>query len=312
MLRALFETGQHFDIDILPRHFYSEIPDIRVLKSNTRWRVARSMQGIRGDIVEQIAWVDRCTKDYRTILGNFEVHRKAVAMNGSNQGYGEVEADFLYCFIRAIRPMRIVQVGCGVSTAVCLLAAKDEGYAPTIICIEPYPTEFLKHESAAGRIELVVKKAEDAGTDYVSSLNAGDLFFVDSSHTLAPAGEANLLILEWIQKVPAGAFVHFHDIYFPYDYAPDTLSTALFFSHETALLYAFLLMNDRFEIAASLALMHHMRLDKLVEFFPDMKPHEFEDGLTKKTGHFPSSIFLRCIKSPGSDEAASTTGGVEM
>ena len=59
--------------------------------------------------------------------------------NGSPRGDDEVEAEFLYCFIRAQRPKRIVQIGCGVSTAVCLLAARDEGYSPRIICIEPYP-----------------------------------------------------------------------------------------------------------------------------------------------------------------------------
>jgi hypothetical protein len=56
----------------------------------------------------------------------------AVKMNGSDQGYGEVEADLLYCFVRSQRPRQIVQIGCGVSTVVCLLAAKDEGHVPQI------------------------------------------------------------------------------------------------------------------------------------------------------------------------------------
>jgi hypothetical protein len=55
-----------------------------------------------------------------------------------------------------------------------------------------------------------------------------------------------------------------------------TLSSALFFNHETALLYAFLLMNDHFEIAASLSMLHYQRLNDLKRFCPDMKPLEFE------------------------------------
>jgi predicted O-methyltransferase YrrM len=254
------------------------------------------MHGILGDINTQLNWVDQCTERYRHDLRNFQIHQSAIRMNGSDEGYGQVEADFLYCFVRSIRPPRIVQIGAGVSTAVCLMAAADEGYTPEITCIEPYPTEFLKREHAAGRLTLVAQKVEDVGAKYSSSIGSGDLFFVDSSHTLAPAGEVNLILLEAMPRIASGVYVHFHDIDFPYDYRPDTLSSGLFFHHETALLYAFLLMNERFEIAASLSMLHHMRLDDMVRFFPDMRPSEFDEGLTKKSGHYPSSIFLRRLR----------------
>ena len=293
LMRVGFEMGQRFHVDILPRHFYSEIPDIRTLRNAKAWREPRSMKWISGAVDAQLAWVDECTRPYRANLKRFEVHETAVRMNGSDQGYGEVEADFLYCFVRSRRPRQIVQIGCGVSTAVCLLAARDEGYVPQITCIEPYPTAFLQRECEKGRITLVARKIEDVGIDAISRIEEGDLFFVDSSHTLAPAGEVNLIILEMLPRISAGVYIHFHDIYFPYDYGTDTLSSALFFPHETALLYAFLLMNEQFEVAASLSMLHHDRLEDLVRFFPDMKPRQFDGGLTQKSGHFPSSIFLR-------------------
>lgn len=295
-MRSCFELGQRLGVDILPRHFYSEIPDMRTLRSSSVWRAPRSMLGICGGIDEQLRWVDRCTERYRDKLRNFRIYRDAVRTNGSDQGYGQVEADFLYCFVRCVRPQRIVQIGCGVSTAVCLMAAADEGYAPEITCIEPYPTEFLKREHAAGRLTLVPRKIEEVGTEYGASLQSGDLLFVDSSHTLAPAGEVNLILLEAIPRITLGVYVHFHDIHFPYDYGPDTLSSGLFFPHETALLYAFLLMNNCFEIAASLSMLHHLRLDDMVRLFPDIQPREFDEGLTRKRGHYPSSIFLHRVR----------------
>ena len=293
-MRTAFELGQRFNVDILPRHFYSEIPDIRALRNTTHWKMPRSLWGIPGDIDAQVDWADQCTRDFRGNLRHFDIHKAAVKMNGSDEGYGEVEADFLYCFVRAHRPKQIVQIGCGVSTAVCLLAARDEQYSPQITCIEPYPTEFLRRESQQGRIQLLPKKVQDVGEECASWLGPDDLLFVDSSHTLAPAGEVNLIVLEILPRLAAGTYVHFHDIYFPFDYSPNTLSSALFFSHETALLYAFLLMNDHFEIAASLALLHHSRLNDLLRFFPDMNPRVFDKGLTVRDGHYPSSIFLRC------------------
>ena len=296
LLRSVFEVGQRLGFDILPRHFYSEIPDIRVLRNTSPWKKPRSFFGVPGSVDDQVAWVNQSTSSFRSNLKGFEIHADAVRMNGSNEGYGEVEADFLYCFVRSHRPARIVQIGSGVSTAVCLRAAKDEGYSPRIICIEPYPTDFLKRESHAGRIELVAKKVEDVGAECAGWVRAGDLFFVDSSHTLAPAGEVNLILFEMLPRLVPGTCIHFHDIHFPYDYSPDTLSTALFFQHETALLYAFLMMNDHFEILASLAMLHHQRLSDLVRFFPDMKPRTFDEGIAMEQGQFPSSIFLRRVR----------------
>ncbi len=296
LLRSTFEVGQRLGFDILPRHFYSEIPDIHALRNTSEWKKPRSFFGIQGDIEAQVAWVDQGTARFRAHLKGFEIHKAAVRMNGSDEGYGEVEADFLYCFVRSQRPAEIVQIGCGVSTAICLLAAKDEGFTPRIICIEPYPTEFLKRENQAGRIELVAKKVEEVGAECARWLGAGGLFFVDSSHTLAPAGEVNLIVLEMLPRLAPGTYIHFHDIHFPYDYRPDTLSTALFFQHETALLYAFLLMNDHFEILASLAMLHHRRLSDLLRFFPNMNPRTYDEGLTVKQGQFPSSIFLRRVR----------------
>ena len=293
LLRRVFELGQKLRFDILPRHFYSEIPDLRILRNSAQWKAPRSMYAMQCNPDMQAAWVEECTKPYRESLRQWRIHRTAVEMNGSDEGYGEVEADFLYCFVRQMRPARILQIGCGVSTAVCLQAARDEGYTPEIICIEPFPTAFLKREAEAGTLELIQKKVQDVGLECVAGLRGGDLFFVDSSHTLAPAGEVNLIILEMLPRLAIGVYVHFHDITFPYDYGSDVLTSGLFFWHETALLYAFLLMNPNFEMAASLALLHHQRLHDLVRCFPDIQPRSFDEGLSTGEGQFPSSIYLR-------------------
>ena len=55
LMRTVFEMGQRFKLDILPRHFYSEIPDIRTLANTTQWRFPRSMTCIASDIDAQLA-----------------------------------------------------------------------------------------------------------------------------------------------------------------------------------------------------------------------------------------------------------------
>jgi hypothetical protein len=206
-----------------------------------------------------------------------------------------MEAAFLHAFVSTHRPRRIVQVGCGVSTAVCLEAARESGYVPTLTAIDPFPTTYLEGLGRSGMIQLRAQPVEELAPSLVSELGAGDLFFIDSTHTLGPAGEVSRLVLEWLPRVPAGAYVHFHDIYLPYDYPTDTLTTAMFFPHETALVHAALMGNARLRIAASLSMLHHGRPQILSQVLPGYAPRPFTDGLSAGDGDFPSSLYLRVI-----------------
>ena len=294
LMRVTFEVGQKLKLDVLPRHFYSEIPSIALLRATTAWRKPLSMNHIAGaGVAPQLAFVASCTEGLAASMTASSIHRRACEMNGLAEGFGPIEADFLYGFVRSQKPERIVQIGCGVSTAVCILAAADAGYTPEIICIEPYPTPFLVEQAAKGTLRLVSEKFEDTALPISEMLRGGGLFFVDSSHTLGPAGEVTRLICETLPTLPPGAWVHFHDILFPYDYSPNILTSELFFCHETALLYAFLLQNEHYSVAASLSLLHHCCPEELRRFLPNYRPARFDQGLQLAEGHHPSSIYLR-------------------
>ena len=124
-------------------------------------------------------------------------------------------------------------------------------------------------------------------------------FFVDSSHALGPAGEASQIILEILPRLERGTYVHFHDIWFPYEYSPDVLSSALFFQHETALLYAFLCINERYRIATSLSLLHHLHRRELELCFPHMRPATFVDGIMPTGGTLSKDSLSERNLSPG-------------
>ena len=294
LMRSTFEIGQQVKIDILPRHFYSEIPSIRRLRATSTWRKPRNMNHIAGaDLQAQRAFTASCTQGLDSSMTATSLHQRACDMNGLPEGFGPIEADFLYCFVRSQKPPTIIQIGCGVSTAICIFAATDAGYKPEIVCIEPYPTQFLVQQAASGTICLVKEKFEDSTLPIAEMLQNGGFFFVDSSHTLGPAGEVTQLICDTLPTLPAETWVHFHDIMFPYDYSPDILTSELFFCHETALLHAFLLLNDRCSIAASLSMLHHGCPDELAKCLPNYRPAKFDQGLRLSGGHHPSSIYLR-------------------
>jgi hypothetical protein len=250
------------------------------------------MIGVAGaDLDEQLAFARSVvTPSMTERLRRGDVYPTACARNGE-VGYGPIEADFLFAFVSTLRPRRIVQVGCGVSTAVCLMAGQEAGYRPEITCIDPHPTGFLRSSADAGELTLIPKPVEALDYSFLDPLCGGDLFFVDSTHTLGPAGEVSRIELEMLPRLQAGVRVHFHDIYFPYDYTADLLATP-FFPHESVLLHAFLVGNARCRLLAALSMLHHARPHRLKEMFPHYEPQGQDFGLAASPGHFPSSAYL--------------------
>ena len=295
-LRKLFEQGQRLGFDVLPRHFYSEIPDIHELKSSEHWKRPYSMLGVGGaDLQSQLSFVKQCcTPLVIQEIKMKNIHAHASKKNGA-EGFGPIEADFLYAFVATKKPKQIFQIGCGVSTDVCLLEAEYANYVPEVICVEPYPTKYLVQKTAEGRIHLIQQKAELLDLLVVEKLSDNALFFIDSTHTLSPAGEVSRIILEMLPRLKAGAWVHFHDIKFPYDYDRHILDSALFFQHESVLLHAFLAYNSRFSILASLSMLHYLSPEALSEYLPNYKPAANDAGLNKSEGHFPSSTYLEVV-----------------
>jgi hypothetical protein len=90
-----------------------------------------------------------------------------------------------------------------------------------------------------------------------------------------------------------GCFVHFHDIWFPYDYPPHLVTCALFFWHESALLHAFLVGNRKFELALSLSMLFHGAFEDLQRLEPSVQAPRKEHGFLDIGDRYPSSAYLR-------------------
>lgn len=296
LLFIAFQQGQKIGLDILPRNFYSEIPDLRILAKENTWRKSYSMISVLGanpgkhlDVLKK--WLsDPVLKKLKSTV----IHDEACHLNGA-AGYGLTEADVLFGYVASQRPDEIFQIGCGVSTAVCLMAAEYASYQPKITCVEPYPTKYLQQIENEGKIKLIPKKAQELSFSEIEKLGYNNLFFVDSTHTLGPAGEVTRIILEFLPILQKGSTIHFHDIYFPYDYSRNTLHGDLFFPHESPLLHAFLACNERFSILCSLSMLHYNCKRDLQNILPNYYPAADSDGLQDGAGCFPSATYLQVI-----------------
>jgi predicted O-methyltransferase YrrM len=253
------------------------------------------MIGVNGaEIENQLHFLRECCTSELIEKQKADIYIKCCRENGE-KGYGPIESDFLYCFIYTKRPKKIIQIGCGLSTAVMMLAAKEADYFLEIICIDPYPNEFLRLSCKSGKIKLIQKKTQLVDVDVLTRLNDNDLLFIDSTHTVKPGSEVNKLILEVLPRLQRGCWVHFHDIHFPYDYSRHILTTDLFFSNESVLLHSFLINNNKFALKISLSMLHYRAPLELKKSLPNYTSAENYYGLNVSEGHFPSSAYLLAI-----------------
>ena len=293
--RAGFELGQRVRFNVLPLHFYSETPNISALRTSNTWRGPMNMDGVQGkEISHQLAKFNSLWEEVSVAeLERLAVYHKAIDANLQGGGYGPVEADVLFAFIVHYRPARVVQIGCGVATAIILQAAEYVAYEPDIVCVEPFPSPYLEECHRQGRVHLIRQGAEAVDMDVFLSFKPGDFLFVDSTHCVRPGSEVNRIILNILPCLASDIHVHFHDIYFPYDYQRGILTHELFFHSESTLLHALLVGNAKLGIMFSLSMLHYAAPEAITKQLPYYRPQPSADGLaTAQDGHFPSATYL--------------------
>lgn len=297
----IFKSFSRIGIFVFPNHYYSPVSDVNKLKKSKEiWAKKSELPAIQVDLYKHLTNLrDICLPFQQEFLGN-KTYLNAVK-NNVGLGYGFIEAQALHAFIRSKKPKKIIEVGSGVSTY-CMLKAveinqKEENKNTQITCIDPFPSKKIK---ARQDINLVKNKVQSVPVSKFKDLSAGDFLFIDSSHTVRPGGDVNYLILEVLPRLSSGVFVHFHDIYLPYDY-PRTVLKSFFQWMETSLLRAFLINNEKVRIAFSLSQLHYDRQEDLKKVFPDYVPAKDQDGLETETrvdpneSHFPASIYLEIL-----------------
>jgi hypothetical protein len=167
-----------------------------------------------------------------------------------NEWFSYSDAIFLYCFLRKYKPSKIIEVGSGFSSAV-ILDTVDSCFTnrPEITFIEPFPDRLISllNGDDQKQVEIIQNKVQDTSKDYLLSLEAGDLLFIDSSHVVKCGSDLQFLLFEIIPQLKPGVFVHFHDVFYPFDYPSDWLNEGRYWN-ENYFLHAFLMHNHAWSI----------------------------------------------------------------
>jgi predicted O-methyltransferase YrrM len=174
-----------------------------------------------------------------------------------NPSYSYTDALTLYSILREFKPRQIIEIGSGYSSCAMLDTAEfflDNDINFTFI--EPYPELLysLIKESDKKHTILPVR-LQDVDKDIFRSLKANDILFVDSTHVSKLGSDVNRIIFEILPILQKGVLIHFHDIFWPFEYPSDWIKMG-FAWNEAYILRAFMEFNDNFEIAFFSSFMH--------------------------------------------------------
>lgn len=228
------DVSDRWGYHIRPIHYYEPLPDFRsITPEQTRRR--RTFAGIDFHWQDQLALLGALTP-YRDEI-------RVLDFDFENDYFSGFDAAVYYSLIRHLKPQRIIEIGGGYSTRIATkaLARNEKG---SLTCIEPHPEPRLLEADL--QIELIRKRVEEIDVSFFSHLQANDILFIDSSHTVKFGSDVCYEFLEVLPALNRGVWIHVHDIFFPHDYPADWLLNRRLALNEQYLLEAFLAFNQNF------------------------------------------------------------------
>ncbi|MBF0510802.1 MAG: class I SAM-dependent methyltransferase, partial [Candidatus Omnitrophica bacterium] len=107
----------------------------------------------------------------------------------------------------------------------------------------------------------------DVDVSFFDELGENDILFVDSSHVSKTGSDVNHILFNILPKLNKGVLIHFHDIFYPFEYPkPWVLEGRCW--NEDYLLRAFLSYNNSFEIVVFNTFLEHFHEDWFKENMP--------------------------------------------
>lgn len=243
-----------------PGHFYNPIISIDEIKidENRIWDKEKidGILGIDLNTKEQIKLVKEFYKIYEDLPFKKEKTSKLRFYYG-NKFYSYTDAIFLYSMIRYYNPKKIVEVGSGFSSA--LMLDVNELFFDNKInltFIEPYPDRLMGLIKENEKSTTIIKnKIQETPINIFKELSSGDILFIDSSHIVKTGSDVSFIINEVLPILNKGVIVHFHDIFYPFEYPKSWVFGGRNWN-ESYFIKSFLMYNNSFEIMLFSSYLH--------------------------------------------------------
>jgi hypothetical protein len=166
-----------------------------------------------------------------------------------NTSYAFGDALIYWSMLNYLRPSRIIEVGSGYTSALALDTIDLLDLDTKCTFIDPYPDLAKKVTAPLGpRHEIIPRRVQDVDLGLLGELGPNDILFIDSSHVVKTGSDAHFEITEMLPVLKSGVIVHFHDMFYPFEY-PKKWAVDLSISwNEVYFLHAFLMYNSAFRI----------------------------------------------------------------
>ncbi len=255
-VRALFNR---MGIDVLPSHYYSAAPQVSELESSFEYNRSEPPYADCGLFDDER--LKQFLLDLMPYSEEFDPpaegkQRDPETYFWNNTLFSGSDAMAYYCMVRHLRPRRILEVGCGLSTLVAAEGLARNG-SGELICIEPRPKAYLRRLPAI--TDLMEKKVQDVPVQYfLETLGDDDILFIDGTHVVKTGSDVVYLYLKVLPKLGARVMIHAHDIFIPEAYPKLLLNMNVYWT-EQYLLQALLTGNPAFRVcfAAHYSRIHH-------------------------------------------------------
>lgn len=252
-------------------HYYEPLFDDTQLRKPLSEN--RQLPGLNLNSLGQLSFLKALV--YSPELLALKLNRETNSANDfylDNGSFDSGDAEYLYQFIRATKPSRLIEIGSGHSTKIASIALQknkvETNQLAEHICIEPYEMPWLEGLS---NIQVFRKRIEDCAIHWPTELRSGDILFIDSSHIIRPQGDVLKEYLEILPQLASGVYVHIHDIFSPRDYPRRWIVDDVRFWNEQYLLEALLSNTNRYEVIGALNYLKNNYFDDLKEVCPYLK-----------------------------------------
>ncbi|MES1226358.1 MAG: class I SAM-dependent methyltransferase [Bacteroidota bacterium] len=273
VIKSMHDDVQVYKKGYPPGHFYSPIVSIAEVEKNQEkiFSYSSKVPGISLNEEKQKELLNELLKNYADIP-YFDPNRRGLRYYFNNNTFEYSDAIFLHLLIRHYAPKRIIEIGSGFSSAVMLDTNEiffDNDIKLTFI--EPYPdrlNKLLKPDEVE-LINLISQNLQDVPIDIFQELGAGDILFVDSTHVSKTGSDVNSILFDILPILPGGVIIHFHDIFYPFEYPKEwVLGWSGFGWNEIYMVRAFLTNNEAYEILLFNTFMEEIYKDWFTEKMP--------------------------------------------
>lgn len=268
------------DICMQPiEHFYSLYPDFNVIRKNKERIFDREKTVLDIELNEeaQCGRLKKMSAFYPVLPKWKEMGEKdsEYRYRYGNPSLSPGDSIALFCMLQLIRPKRVIEVGSGFSSSIMLDV--NEYYRNgemELRFIEPYPGLLKSLCKSSDKILLRDSGLQEVEVEFFDSLESGDVLFIDSTHVSKVDSDVNYLLFEILPRLKKGVYIHFHDIFYPFEYPENWILESGHIWNECYLLRAFLQNNKEYSIEFFHNMMEQKHMEIFMENWPlEEKPH---------------------------------------